>query len=225
MKDAGVPLRGLLKASFNREQYIDTIRSYARIQISCVKHLDDLVAIGLDDWRLQNLPSLYRNFITQDELLQDDGMSDVEIHSLQSHANKLYSILEELSSCGIPETIEHGDFHDNNILIKDGIHTISDWGDVSISHPFFSCAGMLGSAKRHYPEVNIEPLQEEYLSAWKKYGSKKVLTQALDLAQKLRPFLFALNFSRIKSDKDCDQFPEYKGYIADSLRDLLRNLA
>ena len=45
---------------------------------------------------------------------------------------------EELASYGIPETIQHDDFHDGQVFVRDGRYLLMDWGDACVSHPFFT---------------------------------------------------------------------------------------
>ena len=47
---------------------------------------------------------------------------------------------EELAAFGIPETIQHDDFHDGQVFVKDGRYLLLDWGDACVSHPFFTLA-------------------------------------------------------------------------------------
>ncbi len=43
-------------------------------------------------------------------------------------------------SAGIPETIQHDDFHDAQVFVRDGRYLLLDWGDACVSHPFFTLA-------------------------------------------------------------------------------------
>ncbi len=47
-------------------------------------------------------------------------------------------ICAELAAFGIPKSLNHGDFHDGNVLIKNGRITFFDWGDADVTHPFVS---------------------------------------------------------------------------------------
>ncbi len=77
----------------------------------------------------------------------------------------------------IPETIEHGDFHDNNMLVAgDNKLIINDWGDKVITHPFFSIASFLDSAFRNH-KINstshtVRSLLDSYLNHWVEYEPK-----------------------------------------------------
>ncbi len=137
MKDAGVCLRNILKEKFDVRYFGEIFETYADIQIACIPYVDKLIEMGVNDWRLKNLPTLYQNFMNQESLLKADGMLVSEIEVLKKFVPRFQSLCEKLSNFSIPETLEHGDFHDNNVLIKDSLITVNDWGDASISHPFF----------------------------------------------------------------------------------------
>lgn len=226
MKDAGEPLRNKLKLHFKPELLRQALKICADIQISAIDHADELIMTGVNDWRLEKLPSLYQDFVTREDLLKNDGLVSFEIENLQQSICKIQNLCEQLAEYKIPETIEHGDFQDNNILINGSSITISDWGDASISHPFFSCVSALNSTNRHHhlreTDSQYQAIQNSYLAQWKAYGTEDKLLKAFKLAQKIRYFVFALSVSRIKSCPSIELFPEYKGYIAESLRNFIK---
>lgn len=226
MKDAGEVLRKIQKENFKADYLCQLLDLIAKIQITSIQHVDSLLTIGINDWRLARLPDLYANFVSQIELLTEDGLTLPEIKNLQKLSPKIQILCEKLSSYNISETIEHGDFHDNNALIQGNGLTISDWGDSSISHPFFSCASALNSAKRHHHLVETDPVYvnalKVYLEQWKNYGTENELHKAFEIAQLLTHIIFSLNFSRIKFCPGIEKFPEYNGYIAGALREFVK---
>jgi hypothetical protein len=179
---------------------------------------------GALDHRLINLPSLYLQLINEKELLLNDGLLTAEIYDLYELHSKLIEQCRLLAQYKIPETIEHGDFHDNNILIQGEKISIHDWGEVTITHPFFSLASCLYMAT--YPSIhNLQEngekyltLQNCYLKNWIEYAPMNKLVEAFLLIKKLRHFQFVLGFSRIKMCKGMDELPRYNGCIAKPLR-------
>ena len=229
MQDAGKPMRMRLKTYFDVTLAAEALKIYATIQLSCIERVNALLGIDVPDWRLGCLPFFYNDFMdNQKTLLLDDGLSIDEITALQKLATPFEALCATLSKFGIPETLESGDFHDNNILLRDNQITIHDFGDATISHPFFSLASFLDSAKRHHAlsenDPKYIPLLTGYLHEWAAYGTEQTLWDAFQLAQIIRHFVFALNFSRIKTCPGIEKFPEYKGYIADSLRNLIKSV-
>ena len=228
MQDAGNPMRNSLKTHFDVMLAAKALKIYAAIQISCIEQVNALIGIGVQDWRLSYLPSLYDDFIGNQDLLLADGLSAAEITTLQKLAHKFQALCTTLSKFGIPETLESGDFHDNNILLRGNHITINDFGDATITHPFFSLASFLNSANRHHALSKGDPryvnLLTSYLREWTAYGTEQALLDAFHLAQIVRHFVFALSFTRIQSCPGIEQFPEYDSYIADSLRNLMNGI-
>ena len=223
--DAGDPLRDLLKTHYDTDLATHALITYAHIQRASIKHVDALNTLGVRDWRVAKLSQLYLELIKQTELLTAEGLSNTEIENLHNFYPKIYSMCAELSSYGIPETIDHGDFQDNNLLIQNNYLTINDWGDACISHPFFSMVAFLDSAKRNHglaeTDASYVYLQNTYLDIWLEFATKSELLQAFSLTKKLRYLLSALVFERVKKCQYIEKYPQYHGLIAKYLRDLL----
>jgi aminoglycoside phosphotransferase (APT) family kinase protein len=45
---------------------------------------------------------------------------------------------DELAGYGLPETIQHDDFHDDQVFVRDGHYMLLDWADASVSHPLLT---------------------------------------------------------------------------------------
>src|SRR5262249_43945269 len=43
-----------------------------------------------------------------------------------------------LAECGVPDSVQHDDLHQWNVYRQNDRARVLDWGDASISHPFFS---------------------------------------------------------------------------------------
>lgn len=229
IKDAGICLRGILKNHYDLSLFCKALQTCAEIQLQCVDHIDELLAMGLNDWRLRNMPELYENFTAQSDLLTTDGITNFELKKIRELLPKFRSLCNNLESFKIPETLEHGDFHDNNILVKDGIITINDWGDSFISHPFISLATALDSAKRNHgmqeESKRYLKARDAYLELWTSYGDADHLLQAFQMAKTLKHFVFTKSFSRIKLCPGIREVPGLHGYMADSMRELIRLLS
>lgn len=228
MKDAGYPLREKQKTHFEISYLQNSLELYADLQIQCIPLVKDLLSLGVPDWRLTNVPALYKQFIEQENLFLKDGLSSSEYTQLKHIYPAIENLCQKLASYKIPETLEHGDFHDNNILLKDTFITINDWGDSTISHPFLSLAAALDSANRnHHLAPCHEPYQicrDAYLRKWQHYATIQDLREAFEDAAILHHFIFALGFSRIHACPGIETFACFKGYIAESMKKLIQRL-
>ncbi len=228
MKDAGQVLRDIQKQKFQTQLFCNALKTHAKIQNASIPFVESFILMGVNDWRLKRLPGLYKEFVAREDLLEVAGLSKYEIEMLQKLHPQVQNLCEQLSAYNIPETIEHNDFHDNNILIQDNCITINDWGDACVSHPFFSLATALNSAKRNHDLQRTDSrylqAQNAYLEIWLDYGTIDELREAFLIAEKLSYFQFALSFSRIESCVSVEEFSLYNGYIAEALRNFLHTV-
>lgn len=57
-----------------------------------------------------------------------------------------------------------------------------------------------------------------YLSVWRDFGDSAELPTVYELAKRIRPLVFAMSFTRINACKGIENYPQYRGYIAEALR-------
>lgn len=151
MKDAGKSLREILKQKFDEALICKAIDQFTLLQIAVAGNVDVFLDIGVPDYRLDKLPGLYKELISQKDLLIAEGISEVEISKLEALLPKVISLCKKLSNYSIKQTIVQPDFNDNNTLIDDASNiTIIDLGEIVISHPFFSLLNCLEQIKKHH---------------------------------------------------------------------------
>jgi hypothetical protein len=152
MKDAGKPLREILKQQFEAGLICKAIDQFTSIQLDVTDHVSIFLDIGVPDWRLDKLPGLYNQLLLQQEILMEDGLSEIEISELKKLFPKVSNLCKKLSDYSIKQTIVQCDFHDNNILIDEISQEITfiDLGEIVVSHPFFSLVGCLRQMKKHH---------------------------------------------------------------------------
>jgi len=223
-------LRHLFKGQVNIDPLIQGILNFTSIQRSLENSVKALLDLGTPDWRLNQFPSLYFQLIKQDKLLQDDGLSKKEIE----HLHKLYptciNLCEVLSKYRIPETINHCDFHENNMLLenKTGAIGIIDWGETVITHPFFSLNTCLWNI-RFFNDLKetdkaYKKLQSIGVSAWIDFHNEKTLLEALGIADQLNGIFAALGYQIMyEATKNLPKTvqEEHRGAIAGCLRSFI----
>ncbi len=226
MKDAGNPLRALFKNGFRSDLLCEGLRKYSEIQHAVINHLDLFFNLGVPDWRLDKLPSLYLQLIQQKEMLIEDGITIDELNSLRALQATVASLCERLSQRNIPETLDHCDFHDNNILMADEAHrmTIIDLGEVVISHPFFSVITCIDKAAFHYSfketDFTYQALQNAYFESWLEFENKEALLETYSLAKKLWFIYDSLGQYRLMQSTNAEQFKSLnrKGKLSAGLK-------
>lgn len=225
MEDSGVPLRGVLRQHYDVGLVTSLMSACAEIQKTSMAHIDNLLAMGLPDWRLENWPRLYADLIEHATAQQIDP--DILL-GLEGRKDALAKLCDRLAAYNIPATLEHSDFNDSNVLIKDGVAMLSDWGDAAINHPFFSLSAWLGSVRRNHGFMTHDPryiaIRDAYLQCWQDYGAMDQLLGALAITDKLNPLRFAISFSRVSQCEGFGDYAEYHGYLAKSLGEFLDHI-
>lgn len=225
MPDGGEPLRGKLKDSYDLPTVGTLLNRYASIQRTFSSQVGMLLTLGLGDWRMAMFPGLYNELVHDEGLLKRDGLGTAEIEKLQGKGKDVRRLCNTLAGFKVPETVEHCDFHDNNVLTSASGMLINDWGDAVISHPFFSLAGFLDSASRNHgldrDSLAYKRLKDAYFEIWLDFENAENLERIFEIARILRPIEFAFNFGRVARMVTTKEFESYEGYIAEALRQFL----
>jgi len=232
MKDAGKPLREMLKKKFDAELLCKAIDQFTSIQVTVAEHVNVFLDIGVPDWRLDKLPALYKQLLSQKDILITDGLSEIEISELETLFPKISNLCKKLSGYSIKQTIIQPDFHDNNLLINDVSQniTIIDLGEIVISHPFFSLVTCLQQAKKHHGLTDESDtylqMMDACLKNYMNVESKKHLLDAFAMAQILWFVCGALANDRLMNACGKKKLMSFQpGKLSDSLKELLINLA
>ena len=229
MKDAGRPLREILKKRFDPILLCKSIEQYTSIQLAVASNVDNFLDIGVPDWRLEKLPVLYQQLLSQKDLLMEDGLSKIERNELESLLPTIIHLCKKLSNYSLKQTFVQCDFHDNNILISDLSQTITfiDLGELVISHPFFSLVGCLRQAMFHHALTKEDDIYLRLLDACLKnylvFESKSHLFDAFVIAQLLWFVYEALAQYRLRIACDEARFLSFQrqGKLSGRLKELM----
>ncbi|MBX3710194.1 MAG: aminoglycoside phosphotransferase family protein [Gammaproteobacteria bacterium] len=152
MKDAGKSLRVILKQKFDESLLCKAIDQFTSLQIAVSDHVDAFLNIGVPDWRLNKLPDLYKQLLSQKDMLIEDGLSAIEISKLEALFPTIFNLCKKLSAYSVKPSIVQPDFNDNNSCIDETLQeiTLIDLGEIAISHPFFSLINFLHVIKKYH---------------------------------------------------------------------------
>jgi hypothetical protein len=214
LRDGGLRLRdgGTL------EPFARALELYGELQLGEAAHADELLALGLPDVRLPVLAATYGAFVDADH-----GLALDEAARLRALAPRFNELCEELAGFGLPASIQHDDLHDANVYVREGQVAIFDWGDSSVSHPFFSWLKPLGVAK-HYG-VDPDRLSAAYLRPWTAVAPAERLREALRVAVPVGSFAYVRQYQRQLDFMPPEARREYEAYKLEQLRRLLARLA
>ncbi len=228
MKDAGRPLREILKKKFDATLLCKAIDQFTSMQIAVADHVNIFLDIGVPDWRLDKLPDLYKQLLLKKDLLIADGLSEVEISELETLPPKISNLCKKLSGYPIKQTIIQPDFHDNNLLMDDISQniTIIDLGEIVISHPFFSLLTCLQQAKKHHALTNEDAAYQQMIDACLKnymnVESKKHLLDAFATAKILWLVYGVLAGDRLMNACGKENLMSFQpGKFGDSFKELI----
>ena len=139
------------------DAYLELLPRYAELQQAEVPYADDHLAHGVADLRPAHLPGRYPALLASSLPLEQH-----EIDRLRRFEPRFRELCAEVDATGVPATIQHDDLHGNNLYPDAHGTRILDWGDSSISHPFFS----LVQAFRHSPAEWHASMRAAYLEPW-----------------------------------------------------------
>lgn len=229
MRDGGEQLRATIRPTQDVRPWRPVITRYAEVQIGLAGHVDEILALGIPDHRLAALPALYANLLADEASLmldQEKGLTSLEFQQLKSMTPRFEQICRDLAALGIPETLNNGDFHDGNILIKNGRLTFFDWGDATVTHPFVSLRTWFVSMEislklEDYapPTPEMTALLERYLKDWERFARKESLLVAYDISRPVASIVKALLWRATISQLDGSLRAEYAWIVPELLKE------
>ncbi|MFS0823083.1 aminoglycoside phosphotransferase family protein [Bacillus sp. 1P02SD] len=178
----GKPLRKIK----DKQLWRRAIQEYAELQISQIEEVESLLEMGVPDRRMPILKQEIQHYLKE---LCGTGLTVEETKKVMALQPELLSMCDQLDSI-LPASIEHGDLHSNNIRIVSDNIVFFDWGDASISHPFFStrifwhALNDLIKDESEWLEM-VNEFRPFYLEPWTKFASITELDKALRISDEL----------------------------------------
>ncbi len=217
MADGGKRLRDEFRSGLAFYNWSTILANYARLQKALAERVDEVLSFGVRDRRLAVLPDLYLELLADSDWLlidQSGGISSSEYQRLIEAGPFVAEMCRELDGCSIPSSLHHNDLHDGNIFINNGRYLFFDWGDSSVSHPFFSLRTVFVSIEYTFgldeDHPIFEKLASDYLDAWIDYETADNLQRAFTLARHLWSISSAIKYWTIfgQLGPHTDHFPE-----------------
>jgi hypothetical protein len=213
LADAGVALRELGNPP---DAWLDVLPLYAELQRGEAAHTDDHVAHGVPSYPISTLPARYSNLLDLDLPLEPD-----ELNRLAAFSPLFEELCGDLAAAELPPTVQHDDLHMGSVYKRDEHLRVLDWGDSSISHPFFSLVVTFRFLEEH---TGLKPhdrwlarLRDAYLEPW---GSD--LAEQFALALRVGRFAHAVAWSRQREFLSPRERAPFDQWFAPVLRRALR---
>lgn len=232
MRDGGEQLRASIRPTQDIKPWNPVIKRYAELQIGLAEHVSEILTLGIPDHRLAALPALFSQLLADEASLmidQEKGLTSNEWQQFQELITRFQQICIDLAAFGIPESLNHGDFHDGNVLIKNGHITFFDWGDASVAHPFVSLRTFFVSIENSLKldDYSFTPemaaLLDRYLEPWQKFASKDDLLTAYRLSKPVAAIVKALAWHQGISRMESSLREEYAWIVPEVLREFLHH--
>ncbi len=231
MYDGGEQLRASIRPTKDVRPWEPVITLYADVQLRLAKHVEEILTLGIPDHRLAVLPSLYEKLLADEASLmidQEKGLTSAEFQQVKGKLPRFKEICARLAAFGIPATLNNGDFHDGNVLLKNGRITFFDWGDATVTHPFVSLRTFFVSMEITLnlddyapPTPEMTFLRDRYLEQWKQFASKEDLLKAYTLSRPVASIVKTLLWHATISQLDGALHEEYAWILPELWREFL----
>ncbi len=185
----GRTLRSFLGSAEYLAFWRQVLPVYARLQIELAERQQELLRLGAMDRRLSTLPAQFKKLLEDRKAMlidEPEGLSTRQYHALVDFIPTFSDMCSRLNGYGLPETIQHDDFHGNNIFVTDSGFKFFDWGETCVAHPFFTMTvtlrGIAYYLKIEEDAPEILGLRYIYLRTWMEATGLPDLEEALQLA-------------------------------------------
>lgn len=167
------------------------LHQFAQLQQTAAEQTAHLLEIGCLDRRLHRLQDQIDGLLADVDLAQ--SLTDDECRQLRGAAPQLKAMCEQLAAFDIPETLNHGDLHLDNVAYHGGNLLFFDWTDACLAHPFLDMISIFNEK-----DAKLQAhLRDDYLDLWTDYASPQRLLQAWALAEPLFALHQAISYQSI----------------------------
>lgn len=166
------------------------ISAYADLQRRLAIHADDLLALGVPDYRPPHLPRVLTRLLARPTVRTGIDWSAIPLDQWCA----------ELSASPVPITIDHSDLHGGHVFSTGGPRFF-DWGDANVGHPFTSLLVILRSARSMTTLAPEAPafarLIDAYLEPWSDLDTPTALRRTVAVALRVAPISRADSWQRV----------------------------
>jgi hypothetical protein len=158
------------------------------LQARWLGQVDELLAIGLPDWRGPALMAAIADLVgrASSGLVRDDRTA------LAGFVAGLPARFAAIEACGLGDGLVHGDFHPGNVRGNAEGLVVLDWGDSGVGHPLLDQPQFLANAGSGDPGM----LRSHWHAAWRRSIPGADPERATDLLAPIAAARLALVYQR-----------------------------
>lgn len=119
----------------------------------------ELLALGLPDWRAPALAVAIAAVVER----AADALPAADRAVLAGFVSGLPGRFADIATCGLDDTLVHGDFHPGNLRGDGDTVTLLDWGDSGVGHPLLDQPAFL----TRVPADAVDPIQRHWQDLWR----------------------------------------------------------
>ena len=179
------------------------------LQRAWLGRCDELLALGLPDWRGPALTASFAALVDQ----RADALQPDDRAPLAAFVSTLPTRFAALAACGIGDTLVHGDFHPGNVRGDGRTQTLLDWGDCGIGHPLLDLPAFLDPT----PEVERQATRAHWFAAWQRTLPGADLARAVRLLGPLALARKALIYQNFLDGIEAAEHPYHRSDVPDFL--------
>ena len=230
LPDGGQTLAELLEGDALAAAWADALPRYVALQRAVAPHADRLLELGVTDMRAATIPGRFAQAV---EVVRGyvDAHGDDEDRAALTRAAALGPQVavwaRELAGAPGGVTLDHGDLHARNVLLRDGRATFFDWGDSVVAHPFSSMLVTLTVLQKRaldgceLDDPRLLAVRDAYLDGFADLAPHGELVETLELACRLAKIGRALTWEWvIRSLRPADVVDEWRRAPLACLRSL-----
>jgi hypothetical protein len=190
--DAGPTLQDVSPSTDQLAHWLKLLPLCVELQLEIAAHVPDLLALGVPDRRLTQLPPLYSQFIAAQETLRvglEPGLTSAESQRLRALQPWVADACAQLASVGLLATLVHEEVHSSNVLYKGNRFIFTDWSEAIVAHPFFMLLVTVRATAAWLEVAEDGPemrrLRDAYLEPWTTFATRKTVFAAFAVAYRL----------------------------------------
>jgi Ser/Thr protein kinase RdoA (MazF antagonist) len=169
---------------------IRMVETLVTLQQRTMSRHEAILSSGAADWRATALLSSARDLATRGDVRAE--LDRVERIALDAVIAGVPARLEALYSCGLQDSLIHGDFHPGNHRFDGHRLVLLDWGDSGVGHPLLDMAAFL----ERVPAEWRNRVQTIWVAAWTAMFPRAEVARAVELIQPVAALRQAILYRR-----------------------------